>query len=318
MIRRDFKMRITDTQQTIRQPLQHFHVGENTFVWLTVMVVLWGLSWPATKLALDIISPLWLASFRFGSAAICLFIFITIRGQLKFPPKSDWPIVASMGLLQMMAFTGLGMIAMTHIDAGRAVLLAYTTPLWGVMIGWLVLREVPTKLQLLALIIGLIGIGFIISPTEMDWSKLGTLVGALFLIVAAICWSIVILHVKRHRWASTPLSLAPWQMLLATIPLAGFAFIREGSPISIPFDSHLLGLLFFIGPIATSACFVISAEYGRRISTFSMSNFTLGVPLVGIGASVILTNNHLTPLFSLGIILIIIGVILAATVAKKS
>ncbi|MEQ1143968.1 hypothetical protein [Acinetobacter soli] len=49
-----------------------------------------------------------------------------------------------------------------------------------------------------------------------------------------------------------------------------------------------------------------------------MSNFTLSVPLVGIGASVILTNNHLTPLFSLGIILIIIGVILAATVAKKS
>lgn len=122
----------------------------------------------------------------------------------------------------------------------------------------------------------------------------------------------------HEYWVSTPLSLAPWQMLLATIPLADFAFIREGSPISIPFDSHLLGLLFFIGPIATSACFVISAEYGRRISTFSMSNFTLGVPLVGICASVILTNNHLTPLFSLGIILIIIGVILAATVAKKS
>lgn len=107
-------------------------------------------------------------------------------------------------------------------------------------------------------------------------------------------------------------------MLLATIPLAGFAFIREGSPTSIPFDSHVLGLLLFIGPIATSACFVISAEYGRPISTFSMSNFTLSVPLVGIDASVILTNNHLTPLFSLGIILIIIDVILAATVAKKS
>jgi len=48
-----------------------------------------------------------------------------------------------------------------------------------------------------------------------------------------------------------------------------------------------------------------------------MSNFTLGVPLIGIGASVILTNSYLTPLFSIGIILIIIAVILAAAIAKN-
>lgn len=35
----------------------------------------------------------------------------------------------------MMTFTGLGMMAMVHIDTGRAVLLAYTTPLWCVLAG---------------------------------------------------------------------------------------------------------------------------------------------------------------------------------------
>lgn len=34
------------------------------------------------------------------------------------------PIIASVGLLQMMAFTGLGMVAMVHVDTSRAVLLA--------------------------------------------------------------------------------------------------------------------------------------------------------------------------------------------------
>src|SRR5699024_2559432 len=90
-------------------------------------------------------------------------------------------------------------------------------------------------------------------------------------------------------------------MVLATVPLAGFAFVLEGTPTAIPFDQRLVELLFFIGPVATSACFVISAEYGRRISTFGMSNFTLGVPLIGIVASVLLLGNTLSPLFIVGL-----------------
>jgi len=285
--------------------------------WLGVMVLLWGLSWPATKLALDSVPPLWLAAIRFGSAALCLFVFLAVRGSLAFPPRADWPIVASMGLLQMMVFTGLGMIAMTHVDTSRAVLLAYTTPLWGVLAGWLMFRNAPTRWQLLALAVGLTGIGLICSPWEMDWSAPGAIMGSVFLVIAAISWSVVILHIKRHRWTTSPLSLAPWQMLLATVPLAGFALVMEGSPSAIAFDLRLLELLFFIGPVATSACFVISAEHGRRISTFAMSNFTLGVPLVGILASILLLGSRLSSLFATGLCLIFVGMALAAAATAR-
>ncbi|WP_208453500.1 DMT family transporter [Burkholderia gladioli] len=291
--------------------------GVGTLVWLGLMVLLWGASWPVTKLALGTVPPLWLATFRFGSSALCLFVFVAMRGLLRLPPRADWPIIASMGLLQMMAFTGLGMIAMTHVDTGRAVLLAYTTPLWGVLASWLLLRNAPTRLQLLALAVGLGGIGLVCSPTEMDWTKPGSLTGATFLLVAAIAWSVVILHIKRHRWTASPLALAPWQMTLATVPLAGFAFALEGSPSSIPFDAHLLELLLFIGPVATSACFVISAEYGRRISIFAMSNFTLGVPIIGILASAVFLGSRLTPLFLMGLGFIMTGMVLAAIAAVR-
>ena len=289
-----------------------------SLLWLSVMVVLWGLSWPATKLALDAVPPLWLAAMRFGSAALCLFAWLAMRGQLAFPPRADWPIVASMGLLQMMTFTGLGMIAMTHVDTSRAVLLAYTTPLWGVVAGWMMYRNAPTRWQLLALAVGLAGVGLVCSPWEMDWSAPGTVMGAAFLLIGAICWSVVILHIKRHCWTASPLALAPWQMLLASVPLAGFAFALEGSPASIVFDQRLLELLLFIGPVATSACFVIAAEHGRRISTFAMSNFTLGVPLVGIVASMLLLGNQMSALFAAGLGLVLSGMLLAAVAAARS
>lgn len=288
------------------------HAGSATLAWLLVMVLLWGLSWPATKLALAEVPPLWLAAIRFGSAALCLFAFTALRGTLRPPPRADWPIVASIGLLQMMTFTGLGMIAMTRVDTSRAVLLAYTTPLWGVLAAWMLFRNVPSRLQLLALAVGLAGIATICSPREMDWSAPGAPMGAGFLIVGAICWSLVILHVRRHRWRASPLSLAPWQMLLASVPLAGFALLLEGSPRRIVFDAHLLELLLFIGPLATSACFVIAAEHGRRISAFAMGNLTLGVPLVGILSSVLLLGNRFTALFGFGLALILAAMLLAA------
>jgi drug/metabolite transporter (DMT)-like permease len=289
-----------------------------TLLWLAVMVLLWGLSWPATKMALNSVPPLWLAAMRFGSAALCLFAFLALRGRLAFPPRKDWPIVASMGLLQMMVFTGLGMIAMTHVDTSRAVVLAYTTPLWGVVAGWMLYRNAPTRWQLVALAVGLAGIALICSPWEMDWSAPGAVMGSAFLLIGAICWSVVIMHIKRHRWTASPLSLAPWQMLLATVPLSGFALALEGSPASIPFDLRLLELLLFIGPVATSACFVIAAEHGRRISTFAMSNFTLGVPLVGILASMVMLGNQMSALFAAGLCLVFSGMVLAAVAAARN
>ncbi|ONG56098.1 hypothetical protein BKE38_06860 [Pseudoroseomonas deserti] len=291
--------------------------GTGTRLWLLAMVLLWGLSWPATALALQSVPPLWLAAIRFGSAAVCLFVFVGLRGQLRLPPRADWPIVASIGLLQMMAFTGMGMIAMTRTDTSHAVLLAYTTPLWSLLMGWAMFRQAPSRAQALALAVGLSGVALIVSPLEMDWQRPGVVTGAALLLGGAICWSAVILHIRRHRWTTPPLALAPWQMLLATIPLTAIACAVEGSPAAIPMTPHLLQLLAFIGPVATSACFVISAEHGRRISAFAMSNFTLGVPLIGVLASVFFLGNRLSAVFLAGLTLVFAGMVLAGMAARR-
>ncbi|WP_448144786.1 DMT family transporter [Pseudomonas silesiensis] len=303
------------TQQVFKSRTKIFGVS-STYIWLFVMVLLWGSSWPVTKLALEGVPPLWLATIRFASAAVCLFVYLVARGQLKLPTRKDMPIIASVGLLQMMAFTGLGMVAMVHVDTSRAVLLAYTTPLWCVIVAWVMFREVPSRLQIAALVVGMSGVVAICSPGELDWTHQDTVMGAVFLLLAAVSWAIVILHVKRHRWVTPPLALAPWQMLLATIPLAVAAYVSEGSPASIVLDRKLVEELFFIGPIATSACFVISAEYGRRISTFGMSNFTLGVPLVGTVFSCLAFGATVSTMFLAGLGLVVLGVIVSALASR--
>lgn len=288
----------------------------HTLGWLALMVVLWGLSWPVTRQALDSVPPLWLATLRFASAGICLFVFVAVKGKLRLPVRQDLPVILSVGILQMMLFTGLGMIAMQYTDTSRAVLLAYTTPLWSVLLTAIILKVRPGRGQLLALITGLSGVALICSPAEMQWNRY-SLFAALLLLVCAIAWSVVIYHVRHHRWVSTPLQLAPWQMLIAAVLLAIVAVLFERPITDIHMTHNLLWELLFIGPVATSFCFVISSEYGRRITTFAMSNFTLGVPIIGALAAAVWLHHSLSLLFISGLVLICCGVFFTALTSRQ-
>lgn len=269
------------------------------------------------KIALQLVPPFWLGFFRFGSASLCLFAFAAIRGTLRLPTKADLPIVLSIGLFQMMMFTGLGLFAMQFTDAGRASLLAYTTPLWSVLLAWMLGRQAPTHLQWLALALGLSGIAVICSPFDMDWTNPAVQFGNGLLILAAMFWSVAIFHVRRHTWVMSPVDLAPWQMLLAAVPLLGFALGMEGVPTDIEWTPNLIAIIVYFGPIATSACFVIAADCGRRISAYSMSNVTLGVPLLGIVASVAFLGEPLTAALVIGVLLIGAGALTATFAVKR-
>ncbi|NHO33995.1 DMT family transporter [Acetobacter fallax] len=297
---------------------RHDSTGNATGLWVGVMILLWGLSWPAMKIAVGLIHPLWMATLRFATAGLCLFLCLAWRRELKLPKRGDWPILASIGGLQMMAFTALGVTAMQYIDASHAALLAYTTPLWGLLAGWILFREKPTSMQLVALLVGMSGIGLICSPLETDWHRPGALTGAGMLLLAAIGWSLVILHVRRHQWVSRPIDLAPWQMLFATAVLSVISLAVAGRPHVTQWTPELCILLLFIGPIATSFCFVISAEVGRRVSTFIMSNITLGVPVIGVIASAVFLHERITPILIVGLGLIIGSVIFATYVGRKT
>ncbi|MCJ2036221.1 DMT family transporter [Methylobacterium sp. J-068] len=282
-----------------------------TGLWLGLMVLLWGLSWPAMKLCLGSVPPLWLAALRFSTAGLVLFGVLALAGRLRWPPRADWPVLASVGGLQMMAFTALGLVAMRHTDAGRAALLAYTTPVWVMLGACLILRERPSRGQFAAILLGLAGVAVVCSPLGMDWTDPDVLLGNSLLLLCALCWAVVILHVRRHRWVAHPLDLAPWQMLLAAIPLIVAALALEG-PLSVAWSPRLVGLLAFIGPVATSFCFVISSEVGRRIDSFTMSNATLGVPAIGLLSSALLLGERLSLALLVGLACLAAALLTAA------
>jgi drug/metabolite transporter (DMT)-like permease len=279
------------------------------YVLLPLVVVLWGGNWPAMKVGLRYISPMWFATARMAFGAACMFAYLAWSGELAVPTRRDWPIVVSSALFQMAIFQTLVNFGLQHVAAGRSAVLAYTTPVWVVPGAVLFLGERLTRRKLAGLACGLLGVIVLFDPAALDWSNRAVVVGSLCLMLGAMSWSVAILHIRGHRWHLTPLQLTPWQMSLALVLLLPATVLLEGRG-AIEWNGTVVALLLYNGPIATAFCFWAANYISSALPAITTSLSFLGVPAVGILLSLLSLGERPDTMLLIGFGFILAGVVL--------
>lgn len=270
---------------------------------LAAVVVLWGANWPVMKVGLTLIPPLWFAAARVLLGAACLFALLAALNRIRLPGRADMPVVISMAVLQIALFLALVTIGLQHVDAGRAAILAYTTPLWVVPMAIVTLGERPRREDLLALLLGLAGIGVLFNPQALDLSDARAVTGNVMLLAAAMSWALSIVHIRRHTWHMTPLQLMPWQMLIGGGALAIGAMATE-SVADIRWSADLMLVMAYNGPVASAFCFWAYITVARRLPAITTALASLGVPVVGVMSSAIALGEPLSITRVSGLLLI--------------
>src|SRR5580704_570184 len=158
---------------------------------LITVVLGWGFTWPVNKMVLLSLSPIWAVSLRSAIATVALFVLQAASGRLALPARGDLPVLLSITLLHMVGFNLLASWGLGLVPTGRTVVLAYTTPLWVTPGAALFLRE----------------------PLTVDWGDRAVVWGNLAILDGALLWAASILHIRAHRWRSTPFALIPWETL---------------------------------------------------------------------------------------------------------
>ena len=135
-----------------------------------IVVIVWGLNWPVTKIVVEGIPPLWATALRFGIAGVILLVLQLAQGSLIVPRQGDVPIVFGIAILHMILFSGLISIGLQFVPASRAIVLGYTTPLWVIPGAVLFLGEPLTRWRVLGVGLGIVGLIVMFNPLAFAWS----------------------------------------------------------------------------------------------------------------------------------------------------
>ncbi|HBO4409548.1 DMT(drug/metabolite transporter) superfamily permease [Pseudomonas aeruginosa] len=143
------------------------------------------------------ITPIWFSTLRFALGAAYLFLVRAVTGEHIVPKRHEVPLTASVGLLQMITFTVLGAVAMTHVNAGRSAILA--SPLWVLPIAVLLLHEGQSRKELMGTFMGVL---ILFNPLSLDWSNQPLVQANLIPLAASLCWALSMLHLpySKNSW----------------------------------------------------------------------------------------------------------------------
>ncbi len=279
---------------------------------LLIVVLAWGLTWPVNKVVLQQMSPLWAVTLRCAIATVGLFGLTAWRGRVTLPPAGDWPVLVSITLLHMVGFNLLASWGLGLVPTGRTVVLAYTTPLWVTPAAALFLREPLTRRRAVGVVIGLAGLVTLFNPLTFDWSDRAVVQGNLAILAGALLWAGSIVHIRAHRWRSTPFALIPWETLLATLLLTPIALAGGAAP-HVAWTPTYTALLLYLGIVGTAVAYWAAATASRHLPAVTTSLGLLATPVVSAITATLWLGEPLTLQLVAAIVLVLGGVAVGAT-----
>ena len=279
---------------------------------LLVVVLAWGAMWPVNKALLNYMPPIWSVALRTIISMLSLFAISLFVTGLALPQRRDLPVLISMVVLHMVAFTILTQLALRLVPAGRSAVLAYTSVLWAPLGAALVLGETLSRRRMLGLGLGILGLLTIFNPMTFDWSDRAAISGNAALLLAAMLWAASIVHNRAHVWRATPFQLAPWQALLAALLLSLAAAAVEGPPV-VRWSTEAVLLLVFAGIPGTALAYWAAAVSSSQLPASTTSLGLLGTPAVSIVLAMLLLGEPPTVPLLLALGLLIAGILIGVS-----
>ena len=268
-----------------------------------------GFGFVIAKPAMEHFPPILLMGLRFTFAASILIWWFPIpRGYLK------QIFIASLianTLQYSVTYTGLNLI-----DASAAVLLVQTEVPFGVLFAYFMLKEKPTIRSLIGIGIAFIGVYILTGSPSLD----GKFFGIGLTILGSAIWALGQVLVKPLSKEIAPLTLVAWLAIFSGPILIFLSAILDGNTInyikSANFNSWAIAfyLGFFMQPV-TYGCFYYVLKNNPLYKVLPI--VTMGIPLTGLLAAILLLGEKPTTELYLGGFIILIGVILIVYTKQK-
>ncbi len=283
--------------------------------WLLAALTLgWGMNWPMMKIALAEI-PVW--TFRCLSVAgggVAMFVVARLAGHRLRIPKDELRMLVITALFNVTlwnVFVGYGVRA---LPAGRAVILAFTMPVWTVLISAFVLRERLTRRKITGVALGMAGLAVLLGDSLKVLGEAPF--GSVMVLLAAVSWACGTVLMKRYPSTLSTSAFTAWSLVIGGLPLAVGTALLEGISLR-PMSDAATGALLYNIFIAFLLCYWL----WFRIVTLAPAGVsalgTLMIPVVGITSGMLILGER-PGLADLGAMILVIAALATVLVPGRA
>lgn len=283
--------------------------------WATICLV-WGTTYLAIRISLETLPPGLSAGLRWLTAGMLLALgHVATRRPL--PRRAQWPSLALLGVLFIVAGNGLVVWAEQWVPSGMTAVLLATTPFWMVGIELFVPRgERPGARTWAGLTVGFGGIVLLVWPdiAAGGRDRLAFLLGVIALQVACISWSIGSAYSRARHQEHPALAGAAVQMISGGILLTAVGSAAgEWSRLAFGLRSGLaFAYLIVVGSIVAYSAYLYALKH-LPISTLSLYSYINPIIAVVLGALVL--GEPLGPRTAAAVAVVLVGVALVRSEA---
>lgn len=205
-------------------------------------VVLWGVSFVATKAALREVSPVTLVFTRFALGVAVLLLILRLRRESLIPPRGSWLMLTVMGFVGIFLHQMLQVHGLTLTTAVRTGWLIGVIPIWSAVLAAVFLGERFGPRKVFGLFLGTVGALLVITRGELSTRVLALPAtrGDLLVLASTVTWAIYTIlgrdTLKRvgSARATTAAMFAGWAMMIPFfVSTAGWQEYRHLSSTSV-------------------------------------------------------------------------------------
>jgi drug/metabolite transporter (DMT)-like permease len=290
-----------------------------TLLAFAIIYFVWGSTFLAIRVGVHEVPPLLLAALRFLIAGLVLYGWLMARGE-RSPSRRQWLSATLLAFLIFVCDYGLLFWAEQRVPSGIAAVMMATIPLFTALAEIVFLRTQRLTFRLsLALLIGIGGVGVLMSRAlNLGGAPIDGR-GAAALIAGAICWSIASVLSRKLELPSSKAMSSGAQMLvgglLLTVASAAFGEFHGFDPFAVSLHAWLaLAYLIVAGSILgfTAYVWLLHHYSPTKVGTYAYVN-----PVVAVVLGYLIGGEALGMRTVVGTVCVLVSVLVITTTRAR-
>ncbi|MCB0464937.1 MAG: EamA family transporter [Aequorivita sp.] len=256
--------------------------------------VIWGSTYMLNKVAVGELPPFFLASIRFTTAGLLIFIIAKALGKSLAITRKQFINAFIVGILFLSFGNGIIVWALKYVDSGFAALEISAQPLVVLLLMWLLQGKRIKTMSLVGVGLGILGIFLLVGQKQIIANE-DTLLGMLMVFVCMLSWAYGSIFVGKADLPKNFFVNTGYQMFTAGITLALASLLfgeawtapnQWGQPVQL---SMVLLILFGSIVAFTSFNYLLKTVSPDKVATSTLVN-----PIIALFLGWFILNEQIT------------------------